>query len=352
MQLIKRLILSGFLVSTTVMAITSCRPDEDYRKIPDVSDVEVDLVINRFEEDLFSIDTTQIRQGLNGLIRKYPEFSQIYFQRILPLQNPSNPGEKDAEFVRGFLTYQPIRELYQACRNLFGDFSEEANRYQRAFQFLKYYFPDLPTPDVTTYLAEFTLGTFIYEDQSLAVGLDFFLGEDYPYRELDPVNPNFSSYLTRTFNRDHLISKTLMPLVDDLVGPPSGGRMLDFMINNGKELYLLDHLLPTTPDSVKLEFSQPQVEWVRDNELEIWAFFLKEELLYSSDWHKIRKYVDPSPNSPGMPPEAPGRTANWLGWQIIKAFMKENPEMEMRDLIEIKDAQAVLDQSRYKPKRR
>ena len=66
---------------------------------------------------------------------------------------------------------------------------------------------------------------------------------------------------------------------------------------------------------------------------------------------KIQKYIGPSPGSPGMPAEAPGNTASWLGWQIVKSYMKAHPQTTLPQLLEMKDAQAILDQSGYRPPR-
>ena len=60
--------------------------------------------------------------------------------------------------------------------------------------------------------------------------------------------------------------------------------------------------------------------------------------------------VTPMPADPPMP-EAPGRTANWMGWQIVQAYMKRKPETTFRQLIDLTDAQAPLDQSKYNPVR-
>ena len=205
--------------------------------------------------------------------------------------------------------------------------------------------------EVVTYISEYTIGGFLYGDNSIGVGLDFYLGEGYPYQLYNPANPNFSSYLTRTFNKDHLVMKSIKLLVQDLNGSPKGNKLMDYMIHNGKELYLLDHLLPYAADSVKLEFSQKQVDWCEENEANIWAYFISEDLIYSPERNKFRKYIDYSPNSPGMPDGAPGRTANWLGWQIVKAYMRRKPETTLEELIEIKDAQVIMDGSKYKPGR-
>ncbi len=349
MQLVSRL-TRNLSIITIILYLFSCQSDVN-EPIPDVSDMAVEVDLRRFEQDLFSLDTENLDQELALLEAKYPVFSDIYFNQILQTSGPNDSRQQHLAFMEQFLNQYAVGKLYDTTTLLFQDFSPFEAEFKQAFQFLKYYFPNLPTPDVTTFISEFGVGAFIYQDQSLAVGLDFFLGETFPYQSIDPINPNFSSYITRTFNKDHLVAKTIGALVEDLVGQPQQRRLLDMMIRNGKKLYLMDHLMPYTQDTVILEMTPAQVEWLDNNELEMWAFFLKQDLVYSSEWIKIAKYVEPSPSSPGMPPEAPGRTANWLGWQIVKAYMRRFPEKGMQDLLQEKDAQAILDQSRYKPQR-
>ena len=234
-------------------------------------------------------------------------------------------------------------------RSVYPDLKEITLDFEQAFRFLKHYFPEYPTPKLTTFISEYSVAAFIYGEGDLAVGLDFFLGKDYPYAAFNPNNPNFSAYLSRSFDRKHLVNKTLQPLVQDLIGVNKGTRLLDHMIHNGKQLYLQKALLPYTPDSIILELPQTQAAWLQANELEMWAHFLKEELLYSTDMQEFRKLIDYSPNSPGMPPEAPGRTANYVGLKIVEAFMRRHPELNLQDLINLDNAQYILEHSRYKP---
>jgi cytochrome c553 len=67
---------------------------------------------------------------------------------------------------------------------------------------------------------------------------------------------------------------------------------------------------------------------------------------------KINKYINVSPDSPGMPAQAPGRTGNYIGKQIINAYMERHPETTMQDLLRLQDAQKIMDLSRYKPRQR
>ncbi len=337
-------------LSLIFIGLSACQP-EGQEAAPDVSGIEVEVRIRRFEQDLFTLDTNDLAAGLARLEAAYPTFSRIYFDNIIASRNPDVAPEGHEAYVQGFLTHPAVRHLYDTTQVLYRDLSGIEEQYRQAFQYFRYYFPRLPLPDITTFISEYSVAAFIYDSTSLGVGLDFFLGEDYPYQLYNPNNSNFSAYLTRTFNRDHLVSKSLLPLVEDLVGPPSGTRMLDLMIYNGKKLYLLDHLLPFVPDTVIMEVTEPQMEWLRSNELEMWAYFLSEDLLYSSEWQDIRKFVEYSPHSPGMPAEAPGRTANFVGWRIVEAFMRRQPDASLQDLLRAGDAQAILDRSRYKPGR-
>ncbi len=329
----------------------ACQTDEA-DQIPDVSDIEVDVELRRFERDLFSLDTSNLAAELERLEANYPQFSKIYFDHILRSKNSAVAPQGHVDYVRGFLQHPAVRRLYDTTMIVYPGLEDIREEYREAFRFFVHYFPEQPVPSVTTFISEYTIGAFIYENNALGVGLDFFLGADYPYQQYNPNNSNFSEYLARTFNRDHLLVKSLTPLVEDLLGPPPpGGRLLDLMVHNGKKLYLLDHLLPHHPDSVIMEVSGEQMGWLLDNELEIWAYFLQEDLLYSSEWQNIRKFVEYSPHSPGMPPEAPGRTANFTGWRIVRAYMQRHPQANMQDLIALRDAQALLDRSRYKPGR-
>ena len=341
----KRILLGIGLV--LLILINGCTSDGVDKYIPDVSDISVNVELRRFENDLFSLDSNQIGVGLAGLRNKYPDFAGILLDQIL--KAGSTPIGEEA-FMKGFLQHPSILKLRATSSALFSDFAPYQRDFEQAFKFLKYYFPNRPTPDLTTFISEYGVGTFIYKEQSLAIGLDFFLGTDYPYQDLNPSNPNFSGYLTRTFTPEHLVSKTIQPLIEDIVGGVSGERLIDHMISNGKKLYLLDQLLPYTPDSIKVEVTADQMDWLNNNEYEMWAFFLEKDLLYSTDWYDIRKFVEFSPNSPGMPQEAPGRTGNWVGWQIVKSYMKENPNISLEQLLNIKDAQQIMDRSRYKPR--
>jgi hypothetical protein len=121
------------------------------------------------------------------------------------------------------------------------------------------------------------------------------------------------------------------------------------MLYNGKMLYMVNKLLPGTPDSMIMGYTNEQMEGCVANEQAVWARILDQKLLYSTDFGEFRKLVTPSPNAPVVFQEAPGEVGNWIGWQIVKSWVKRNQGASMKELISQTDSQKFLETARYKP---
>ena len=335
-----KLIFQALFPLFFVIFLLSCTKDE-VKNIPKVSTEGISLDIRHFGQSLLALDTSKIGTEIVQLETDYPLFfKKIFLPRILPVL-------QDPKIFAQFIKAPSVRNLLDTCRMISNEFSEEEQAFKEAFAFYKHYMPERKIPKIVTFSSEYTLGNFTYEDSIVGIGLDFFLGHGHAGYNLD----FFPNYIQRTMSREYIVSKTVKTIVNDLVGPPGGSKLIDFMIANGKVIYILDHILPREQDSIKLEYSQLQVEWCKENEKLIWAFLLEEELLYSTQQKEFKKYIDHSPNSPGMPDVSPGRTANFIGWKVIEAYMKRYPETSFEDLLKLKDAQEILTKSKYKPRR-
>lgn len=345
-----------FVVIFVVFCWISCSSDQKIAA-PDTSLIELDYSIVRFDKLLVDLDTNSIVEEFNQLQVHHPAFTELYFSRIIPIT--TTPGVYNDSFyidLSSFLKDSRIRFLLDTVQYAFGGLDDLLeNDLDGAFKNFNYYFPDFVPPNVYTLISEYAYQQFLFEDinmrDGLGIGLDLYFGRDFPYHMIAPNSPSFSKYITRTFDQDHMVKKCMDVIINDKYGPPPGERLIDQMIHNGKKLFLLKKLLPYTHDSIIMEYTSSQIEWAEQNQEQMWAFFFKEELFYESNMMKINKYINTSPNSPGMPAAAPGRTGNYMGWQIIKAYMKKFPEVSLQELFELKDAQQILDQSRFKPRR-
>lgn len=336
-----------------ITLLISC--DSDSKVIaPDVSNIDIDLEVQRFDEALSNIDTLNIHQSYVELNQRFPELTELYFKRLVPLYN--NNQDSFYHNLKGFLTDKRIRSIATTTQETYPDLNFLNKEITSALKFYKYYFPNKVLPEFYSFYSEFSYQPIIFngrlDKDAIGIGLDMFLGNDFDYKSIDPTNPVFSSYLARTYNKEHLTKKTIDVLVEDIVGQPPGKRFIDQMINRGKKTFVLKMLLPFVHDSIIHEYTQEQLSWVDKNELQIWDFFLEQNIMYETNHFKITKYLDYSPSSKGMPTESPGRTGSYMGYKIVEAFMNRNEDVTVQELINYKDSQQLLERSKYKPKRK
>lgn len=345
------------LLLVILMAMVNACSSDKKANIPDVSDIHVDLHVTRFEDALLA-DTNIDAAGIQQLTDAYPAFADVFFQHVMPGAEDafaSDDPEQRVRDIQAWVKHPRTRWLYDTVKTVFPDIKPLEKDLTKAFTYAKYYFPEKETPQIYTTISDFGYFPFIYAEDSLrdgiGISLEMFLGEQFPYRKYVGLNNAFSDYLTRSYNKDHIVKRTLEVWVDDMAGPPAGNRLLDIMIHNGKKLYIMAALMPEAPDSVIMDYAGDKIKYVTDNEKNIWYHFTNQDLLYETSLNKIQKYIGPSPGSPGMPPQAPGNTASWLGWRIIQAYMKNHPSTTLKQLLDLKDAQVILDQSGYRPPR-
>jgi len=332
-----------------MMLTSSCTNDGR----PDVSHIPSDTRFVRTELDLIESPT---KEQTLALANKDSAFYDIYFRDILTLRGTT----KDSIILsmQQWMKDSLIADLWSKTKNKYKNINELKSQTDQMFKYLKYYFPNKikDQPDIYTFISGFDFQLFIFENDNgndaIGLGLDMFLTPDIHYKMIDPDNTNFSDYITRSWNHDHIVKKIGEIYVHDVLGESPGKRMIDQMIHHGKSLYILSQILPENQDSVIIEYSQKQLEWCQDNELQIWSFFLDNKLFFESNPVIINKYINLSPDSPDMPKDAPGRTGDYMGWQIVKAFMKRYPETTIQELISMVDAQSLLEKSKYKPKRK
>ena len=87
------------------------------------------------------------------------------------------------------------------------------------------------------------------------------------------------------------------------------------------------------------------------NEGRVWGHFLEKNLLYTTTPFLLQKYVGERPNVPEIDKTCPGRVGQWVGLQIIRKYVAEHPDVSLGRLMAEKNAQRILNDSHYRPKR-
>jgi hypothetical protein len=183
-------------------------------------------------------------------------------------------------------------------------------------------------------------------DSSMLVNLEYFLGDKFDYSKVKVYD-----YQKHTYSKKYLSPTVVENIVTDMLGEePTTTNLLSKMIYFGKINYLKKQFMPNLADSIVIGYTDTKLEFAEASEGSIWAFIVNKGLLYSVDNLQIAKIISDKPFTPGMPNESPGKIGQWVGWQIVTEYMKKNPDVSLKQLIDNTNCQEILDKSKYKPK--
>lgn len=329
-----------FLLSVLALGLVSCNNQE---ATPDVSNIKVEMEVQHFEEAFFAIDTTQLEASVNTLNQQYPGFATDFLTNILELM----PQRETTDLKSFYKAYQP---LYQSSKAIFKKQSEEFNTVKYGLQLVKYYFPRYPLPKkLITFVGPINSFATIITEDAIAIGLQLFMGKDHPLYTSEQGQMLYPAYVSRRFEPAYIPVNAMNAIVMDLYpGQHFGKPLIAQMVELGKKMYLTDHLLPTTADSLIIGYPQKQLDACYANEKNIWAFFVQNDMLYKTDPQLIREYVTDGPFTNALGKDSPGNIGQFVGWQIVKKWVSKNKGMSMDSLMK-KDPVQLFEESRYKP---
>lgn len=334
-----------YLLFITAILLTACGND----KKPDISNIRLTVDIQRFDRDfdLLRIKKPMQQQAAN-MQNKYGSFYNDYIERILTAGSTADTTYFNT--LRQVFAGKAYADLKHEVDSVYPDVDRQNAELTQAFKYIKYYFPKKQLPKVYAYFSGFQAQTSI-GDGYLAVGLDMFLGANSKF--YPALVQNFPHYISRRFTPDNMVPRVVEAVAREDMFPEDDNdkTLLAKMVYNGKIMYFMDKVLPDVPDSTKIGYTAPQLKWCEDFRSDIWAFFLEEELLYNSDYMKIQTYLNEAPFTPGLGEhnESAPKLAVWTGWQIVRAYMEKHPDITLLQLMAEKDAQKVLNESKYRP---
>lgn len=304
-----------------------------------IKEIELAYPVNRFDQELFSITPTSL-SDTSKLLKKYPEFFPIYFDRLMRINRfRSDFGTELLKFIND----KNVKEVVDSCRKAFPDITNEQKELQKALARYKYHFPDSSLPNLLTFICGFQYNV-ITTNNDLCIGLEMYLGESCKFYNL----VQFPEYKTANMRREMMVPDAirgfLMGNYDVLAAD-----LLDQIIYHGKIMYAQAVLLPDVPEHIRFGYTAKQWDWCIKNEKNIWTHFVDQKLLYSTDFKDEVKYINDGPFTPGLSNEAPGRLGVWLGYRIVSRFVQNKNISQLSDLFSISDHRQIFQNSKYKP---
>lgn len=321
-----------------LICLGACSDGKDRLNV-DISGVRIpEVVIHRYDLDLFNLDIRDLQSGLERLRPDYRFFLETN------LSDPVNLSE-----MKSYLLNHRNIEFHAAVARKYRNVGPLQATLTDAFRHFLYYYPGSRIPRVYAYISG---GTYNYPvqmaDSVLLIGLDNYLGKEFkPY-----IADGLPAYRVERMNTDRVVPDCMRALINS-VRPSQlpGNNLLEQMIEAGKGIYFLEALIPDHPAHLIIGYTEKQEAWIEKNEASVWAAIIDNRLLFSTDGAIIRSFMSDGPFTAEFSQESPPRLGEWIGWQIIRKFMANNPDETLKELLSENDFQKILNGSRYKPEK-
>lgn len=285
-----------FLFSTLLISCLFLGCDQERFPV-DTEQVTAKPKVFRFDKLLFTKPPTQVQQEA---LQHYPDFFTPFVSEVIRVGRPNTP--KVLEGLQKFATDEDILAIKEDVDKAFLDFSTTQSEFEQALRRYNYFFPNRVVPNVVTYISGFNYAN-VATDSCLGVGLDMYLGEEYSYY----IQLRFPRYKRKLLSEKYMVPHALENWIRTEFSEPEKETMLAKLIYEGKVMLALEALLPGYPDSIRFRYSKSQMEWATQNEFNVWAYLVDEELLYSSVFTDYYKFFKEAPFTASLARESPPR---------------------------------------------
>ena len=309
----------------------------------DVSEIKLEIahldVIKAYSNAKNDTELEAINRQLNNEATELYEFYTSEMLRVgMPLQDST------VAFLTHFLEDSIMMVVNKKIENKFSDFNSLKDRITTMFKRLKYHIPNAMLPQkILTYNSTFSNGV-ISTPNFIGLGLEMYLGSDDDIVKKIP----FPEYFKAKMNADFLMPDIAQSwLGSNVLEEPSEESFIANLIYYGKMLYTIKSMLPTMPDHFILRYYESELDWAMENEYAIWQYLVQENLIYDVNMKNILRYFKPAPSTIGFD-GSPDRLGQFLGFQIVSAYMKKNSDITIKQLIAEKNQSKIL--KSYKPK--
>ncbi|OIQ39704.1 MAG: gliding motility lipoprotein GldB [Bacteroidetes bacterium MedPE-SWsnd-G1] len=316
-------VLGVFLVFLLFLA---CKTEQKIN--PEIAKIDMDIQVERFDQEFYTASENDLPNLKQKFVFMFPKevHDSVWIQKM--------KNEED-------------QLLYKKADSVFGDFESLMPEFKLLFQHISYYYPKFKVPRIVTHISGLDYEyPVIYADSLLFVSLDMFLGSE------NEVYVSFPKYISQNYNKENMMVSVATIIFQSFYRMQHSRMFIDKMINEGKLLYALEILLPFVDDHLKIGYTQEKFNWAVTNETDVWKYFMEHELLYNSEASLNARFLDLAPFSKfyqASDNDSPGSIGKWIGWQIVRSYMKNN-DVTLQQLINTAPDD-IFRQSKYKPRK-
>ena len=312
-----------------VFAVQSCKKEQKDRWKPEIKNPVQSIKITDTSKEFYDLNVP-----LSDFQKKYPWFQgTVSDEDFVKRRN----DQDEAKIYRDAISKIDLNKLNKELATLFSH--------------IQYYFPEFKTPEVFLYSSALQSADdpvfYKPEENYLFIDITGFMGENSPYYE------GLEKYFQKSMNPQNIIPKVSEIFAENIVPyNRDHQKFIDQLVYQGKLMTLQDAFLPDVPDYLKIGYTAKQYEWAVANEVNIWNYFVENNLVFSDDPKLSERFIAPGPFSKfytEIDNESSPQIGIFTGWRICKKYFKENPDTKLTDFLKM-DAQTIFEKSKYNPK--
>ncbi len=326
----KRFLQSLLYTMLFTAFMSSC--DQEFEV--DLDQIPIESELKRFDRAFYGTDTANFKAEIEALKDDFgPFFSD----------------QQELIFFRNQRLDEQNQRLFEISEQQFGDLEEWKVSLNNMLKRYYYYFGSEDTIETYTYISSLDFNyPVVFAKPYLFIELDMYLGEK---------GKEFYKFLPEYLQFHHqpafMLRDAAYEIAKAQVPPPAEpATLLDAMIYHGKVLKLTERLLGKVSEDVLLVYPQKKHQFAQAHEKDMWIYFIENQLLFKTDQEVQRRFIEVAPFSKfrtKTDPETPGRIGRWFGYRIVDAFLNENSNLTLQDLLNERDSRKILKLSRYKP---
>jgi len=316
----------SILIISVFFLLFSCQ--DDNKVADEISKIDMNVAIERFDIAFAEAKPDDLPQ----------------LQNTFPFMFPA---QYDDAFWNNKMKDTLQLQLNKETLKKFPDLKTETKEIKQLFQSLKYNFPTFKAPRVITTTSDVDYRNKVIVTDTIAIiELDTYLGKDHFFYE------GLQTYIVANMRSEQIVVDLANAYAQKYVLNTKRKNLMEEMIYFGKLLYVKDKIIPFKTDAEKIGYTQAQLDWVEDNQEQMWQYFIGKDILYSTDSKLPGRFINDAPFSKfylaEIDNESPGKVGQFIGWQIVRAFM-ENNDTTLGDLINT-PAQTIFNKAKYKPR--
>lgn len=314
-----------FLVLTLIACDRNPLDIEPFAKKMPISFVNLDsLIKNAPSKDLISkITASSLRKN---------EVLSYELNHCLGVGDLQDSGT--LERIQLFLQDPFIARLEKRIDERFSNLNQQKSTILNGFLFLNHHFPKGKIPEHVVFMNSFFASNVFCTEHEIAIGMERYLGPETDVIKELP-SQDFFQWVKDKMKIEYLERDVLTAWIMTHYVPENKENIASAIVNWGKIIYLTEAAFPKMEAHLLLRYSKKDYEWSLKNEYPFWKYLVQQKMLFSKNERDMANFLNDAPFTIGLPEKGPDRLGQFLGWRIIHAYMEQNPDTSLAELVKL-----------------